>query len=72
MGVMLAATDSLNWLSDILLSDPADLTGELPKQLLPPEVPNFYPICPANVRLTTVLHSGVPGMDYQVGQLEPS
>ena len=31
MGVMLAATDSLNWLADILLSDPAELTSELPK-----------------------------------------
>ena len=43
MGVMLAATDSLNWLSDILLSDPADLTGELPKQLLPPGITQFLP-----------------------------
>ena len=43
MGVMLAATDSLNWLADILLSDPAELTSELPKPLLPPGNTQFLP-----------------------------
>ena len=43
MGVMLAATDSLNWLSDILLSDPAELTSELPKKLLAPGSTQFLP-----------------------------
>ncbi|WP_460275832.1 xylulokinase [Celeribacter sp. ULVN23_4] len=43
MGVMLAATDSLNWFSKITGQSPAALTGALPDQLQPPSSIRFLP-----------------------------
>jgi xylulokinase len=43
MGVMLSATDSLNWLSKITGKTPAQLTGALPETLLPPSMVKFMP-----------------------------
>ncbi|WP_424968663.1 xylulokinase [Dinoroseobacter sp. S375] len=43
MGVMLSATDSLNWLSRITSTRPADLTGELGDALQPPGDVRFLP-----------------------------
>jgi xylulokinase len=43
MGVMLSATDSLNWLSKITGQTPAQLTSALPETLLPPSMVKFMP-----------------------------
>jgi xylulokinase len=43
MGVVLAATDSLNWLSRITGQSPAELTGELGTKLREPTALQFYP-----------------------------
>jgi len=43
MGVMLSATDSLNWLSRIAGQTPADLTNKLGDQLRPPGDLRFLP-----------------------------
>jgi xylulokinase len=43
MGVILSATDSLNWLSDITGRDAANLTGELGDELKPPTGVTFLP-----------------------------
>jgi xylulokinase len=43
MGVMLSATDSLNWLGRITGARPADLTAELGEALLPPGPERFLP-----------------------------
>lgn len=43
MGVILSATDSLNWLSGITASDPADLTAELGETLQAPGSVMFLP-----------------------------
>lgn len=43
MGVMLAATDSLNWLSRIVGMAPAKLTEELGEELRVPGTISFYP-----------------------------
>ncbi len=43
MGVMLAATDCLNWLAGITGAKPAELTGELGKALAAPEDLRFLP-----------------------------
>ncbi len=43
MGVMLSATDSLNWLSRLVGQIPADLTAELGGTLLPPGRELFLP-----------------------------
>ena len=43
MGVMLSATDSLNWLSRITGKPPADLTFALGKKLQPPGTVRFFP-----------------------------
>ena len=43
MGVMLSATDSLNWLSRITGQTPADLTNKLGDQLRPPGDLRFLP-----------------------------
>jgi xylulokinase len=43
MGVVLAATDSLNWLSRITGQSPAELTGELGTKLRKPTSLQFYP-----------------------------
>jgi len=43
MGVILSATDSLNWLSEITGKDAAHLTGELGETLQPPTGVTFLP-----------------------------
>ncbi|SFR42529.1 xylulokinase [Litoreibacter janthinus] len=43
MGVMLSATDSLNWLSRITGASPAELTANLGETLLPPGRVRFLP-----------------------------
>ena len=43
MGVMLSATDSLNWLSKITGQTPTQLTSALPETLLPPSMVKFMP-----------------------------
>jgi xylulokinase len=43
MGVILSATDSLNWLSDVTGRSAADLTGELGDTLRPPSGVAFLP-----------------------------
>lgn len=43
MGVMLAATDSLNWLSRITGSRPAEMTGRLGTDICPPQGLRFLP-----------------------------
>lgn len=43
MGVMLSATDSLNWLSRITGTDPASLVAALGDDLQPPGRTRFYP-----------------------------
>jgi xylulokinase len=43
MGVILSATDSLNWLSEITGKDAAELTGELGKELKAPSGVTFLP-----------------------------
>lgn len=43
MGVMLSATDSLNWLSRITGQSPADLTNDLGDSLRPPSEVRFLP-----------------------------
>jgi xylulokinase len=43
MGVVLAATDSLNWLANATGASPADLTAELGDTLMPPSSLQFYP-----------------------------
>ena len=43
MGVMLSATDSLNWLASITGTRPADLTGELGEALQAPGAVRFLP-----------------------------
>ncbi|MDG1472512.1 MAG: xylulokinase [Ascidiaceihabitans sp.] len=43
MGVVLAATDSLNWLAGITGATPAELTAELGETLGPPTALRFYP-----------------------------
>lgn len=43
MGVMLSATDSLNWLSQITGQKPADLTSALGEELRAPGRVQFYP-----------------------------
>ncbi len=43
MGVILSATDSLNWLSEITGKDAAHLTGELGEELKPPTGVTFLP-----------------------------
>ncbi len=43
MGVILAATDSLNWLAGILGDTPATLTGALGDRLMPPGTVGFLP-----------------------------
>ena len=43
MGVVLAATDCMNWLSRITGRDPAALTGALGDTLLPPGPVQFFP-----------------------------
>ncbi|WP_394687920.1 xylulokinase [Hoeflea sp.] len=43
MGVILSATDSLNWLAGVTSTDPAQLTGELGEKLLAPGSVMFLP-----------------------------
>lgn len=43
MGVMLSATDSLNWLSRITGARPAELTGKLGTDICPPQKLRFLP-----------------------------
>ena len=43
MGVILSATDSLNWLSDVTGREAAELTGELGDELKPPTGVSFLP-----------------------------
>ncbi len=43
MGVILSATDSLNWLSGVTGTDPAALTGELGEKLIAPGSVTFLP-----------------------------
>lgn len=43
MGVMLAATDSINWLSRMTATRPAELTGNLGTELAPPGAVRFLP-----------------------------
>lgn len=70
MGVMLSATDSLNWLSRLTGTRPADLTAQLGGQLAAPGEVRFLPYLsgertPHN---DPIIRSGITGIGAQTDQ----
>jgi xylulokinase len=72
MGVVLAATDSLNWLGRITGQRPADLTAELGDTLRAPTAVQFYPYLsgertPHN---DSTVRAGFVGLDVATDRVE--